>query len=173
VLGTIEVEWATLDAPASFTATTVAFQVDGRVEFAWTPAIDPTGIDDYEIQYRRDIEGSAWASLGYFSTSPTEAAGLPTGSYVARIRAISSTSSSIWVEQPFTVVVAPGSLMENFKSSNDQNAAPIIAPTLPGTPVNHSLNNDGSANVQFDWLWEGDEADIDGFVVTVTNTPPE
>jgi hypothetical protein len=76
------------------------------------------------------------------------------------------------VQDDFTVVVTPGSLMANWTSSNDRNGSAIAAPTLPGTPVKHSLNHDGTANVQFDWAWSGNDADIDGFIVTVENTPP-
>jgi sulfur carrier protein ThiS len=172
VKGTIAVRYATLDAPTGFAATNVAFQVDGKAQFAWTPPADATGIENYEVQYRLKADAT-WTSLGYFRESPTEVAGLPTGTYVGRVRASSSTSTSVWVEDEFIVVVAPGSLMANWTSSNDRNGNPIAAPTLPATnAVEHTLNRDGSANISFEWEWSGDEATIDGFLIEIEQTPP-
>jgi hypothetical protein len=38
--------------------------------------------------------------------------------------------------------------------------------------TDHTLNSDGSANVSFEWLWDGDEATIDGFQVDIDDAPP-
>jgi hypothetical protein len=171
VSGTISVVWSDLDAPTDFTAETIAFQVDGKALFSWSPPADATGIQQYEVQYRRTVDAD-WTTVAFTPAGPVEIAGLPTGNYIARVRAFSSTSTSIWVEDSFTVVILPGSLMENFNSSNDQNGTLLVAPTLPGTPVTHVANTDGSATVAFEWDWTGDEEDIDGFIVTVTDTAP-
>lgn len=57
----------------------------------------------------------------------------------------------------------------NFNASNDRNAAAVAAPTVAvdGTAVDHSLRDDGSADVSFEWSWAGAEGDIDGFQVFV------
>lgn len=172
VAGTLAVVFADLDAPINVTTTNVAFQVDGKVAVNFSPPADPTGIQDYEVQYKRTTDTN-WTSVGYVATAPVEIPGLPTGNYKARVRASSQTSTSVWVEAAFTVAVAPGSLMENWNSSNDRNGTPVTTPTLPATDVvEHTLNQDGSANISFEWLWAGDEATIDGFEITITDTPP-
>ena len=169
---TLEVEYASLDAPVGVSATSVAFEVDGTVELDFAPPADPTGIQDYEVQYKRTVD-QVWISHGYVSSGPVKVSGLPTGSYEFRVRSNSKTSTSVWVEDEVTVVVVPGSLMANWNSSNDRNATPVLAPTLPASGVvEHTLNRDGSANISFEWEWGGDEAEIDGFIVNIENTPP-
>jgi hypothetical protein len=56
----------------------------------------------------------------------------------------------------------------NFDSRNDRNGAAVLAPTIAsdGTAVDHTINTDGSADLSFEWLWAGTEADIDGFIIT-------
>jgi hypothetical protein len=56
----------------------------------------------------------------------------------------------------------------NFDSRNDRNGAAVLAPTIAsdGTAVDHTINTDGSADLSFEWLWSGTEADIDGFIIT-------
>ena len=62
-------------------------------------------------------------------------------------------------------VSATAGMVEDFYSANNQNAAPLVAPTIPGggTAINHSGNIDGSVDLTFEWLFSGDEAEIDGF----------
>jgi hypothetical protein len=172
VTGHLYVQFAELNPPENFGAETVAFQVDGRVKFSWAVPGNAAGVTGYELHYKRQSDPT-WGSAGEVKTTEMQLAGLPTGNYVARVRSVSNTSISVWVEKTFSVVVAPGSLMENWNAANDRNGDPIPAPTLPPTgTVEHTLNSDGSANISMEWLWPGDEATIDGFIVTVTNTPP-
>jgi hypothetical protein len=169
---TIDVLYADLDPPTNVNVTDVHFEVDGKVAVNFTPPADMTGVSNYEVQYKRSIDAN-WTSVGFTGDSPVEIAGLPTGNYTARVRSANGSSTSLWVEDDFTVVVTPGSLMENWLSSNDRNGDPILAPTLPETgAVEHTLNADGSANVSMEWLWDGDEATIDGFEITITNQHP-
>lgn len=60
----------------------------------------------------------------------------------------------------------------NFDSRNDRNGAAIPAPVINGAgeAVDHALNQDGSANISFEWTWPGNNADIDGFIVTVRSS---
>jgi hypothetical protein len=163
---------AELDPPTGVNVTHIAFEVDAKVAVNFTPPADATGVENYEVQYRR-IFDTNWTSVGYFANSPVEIPGLQTGNYVARVRSASQTSTSEWVQDNFLVAITPGSLMANWNSSNDRNATPVVAPTLPSTGVvEHTLNRDGSANLSFEWLWNGDEAEIDGFVVTITDELP-
>jgi hypothetical protein len=172
VQATINVTYATLDPPTNVVVTDVHFEVDGKVAVSFDPPLDTTGIKNYEVQYKRSID-SAWTSVGFASVGPVEIPGLPTGNYSARVRSANPNATSVWVSEDFVVAVAPGSLMANWNSSNDRNGAAIPAPTLPATGVvEHTANNDGSANISMEWLWGGDEATIDGFEITVTSTPP-
>lgn len=56
----------------------------------------------------------------------------------------------------------------NFNNRNDRDATAVTSPTIPGsgTAIDHTLNNGGlSADISFEWLWAGAEADIDGFEI--------
>lgn len=57
----------------------------------------------------------------------------------------------------------------NFNARNDRNATAVVAPTVANAAgtIDHAINNDGSADVSFEWTWSGAEADIDGFIVYV------
>lgn len=172
VRGTIGVTYATLPSPTAVTAETTAFEVDGRVKLSWTAPVTVAKIDGYQVEYKRTSD-TVWQTAGIYTGTSTELAGIPTGNWVARVRSYSNTSISLWVEKAFSVVVAPGSLMDNWTSSNDRNGAAIPTPTLPSTGVvEHTANSDGSANVSFEWLWSGDEATIDGFTVVIEGIAP-
>ena len=55
----------------------------------------------------------------------------------------------------------------NFDSRNDRNASAVVAPTISagGAAVDHSIRDDGGADISLEWSWAGTEADIDGFIV--------
>lgn len=59
----------------------------------------------------------------------------------------------------------------NFNTRNDRKGTPPAKPTIKtdGTAIDHTINDDGSADVSFEWLFwgAGDAGDIDGFVVYV------
>lgn len=172
VKATVTVTFATLAAPTAVVVTDVNFQADAKVSVAWTNPADMTGVNDFEVQYKRAID-SAWTSVGYHGAGPVEIPGLSTGNYQAQVRSSSSTSTSVWVEADFVVAVAPGSLLANFSGMNSRNADPIPDPTLPATgAVEHTLNVDGSANISVEWLWAGDEGTIDGFEIIVDDQHP-
>jgi len=59
--------------------------------------------------------------------------------------------------------------IDNFNASNDRNASAITNPTIVtnGNAVDHSINTDGSCDISFEWLWGGNEADIDGFIIYI------
>lgn len=65
------------------------------------------------------------------------------------------------------------SAVQNFNSRNDRNASPIIAPVIAAdeTAIDHVLNNDSSCDISFEWSWDGDEEDIDGFYVVYHVSP--
>jgi hypothetical protein len=66
-------------------------------------------------------------------------------------------------------------LAENYNAGNDRLSTPISAPIIPadGTAVDHTLSKNGSANLSFEWQWNGAENDIDGFMVyTHQSTSP-
>lgn len=172
VSATLSVEFADLQPPTNVIASSVAFQVDGTIEVSFDPPAVSTGIREYEFQYKRSVD-MVWISAGYQPSGPFRVSGLPTGTYDVRVRASSPTSTSTWVSDEVTVVVLPGSLLANWNSSNDRNSDPVVDPSLPASGViDHTLNSDGSANVSFEWEWAGDEADIDGFIVTIEDDPP-
>lgn len=56
----------------------------------------------------------------------------------------------------------------DFNESNNRNGNPIlIDPVIvaDGTAIDHTLNDDGSIDVSFEWTWAGDESTIDGFAI--------
>jgi hypothetical protein len=57
----------------------------------------------------------------------------------------------------------------NFDARNDRIGTPVPAPLVPndGTSVDHTANDDGSVNISFEWVWNGDTSLIDGFIVYV------
>ena len=57
----------------------------------------------------------------------------------------------------------------NFNSRNDRLSTAVLNPTIlnDGTAVDHTLNADSTANISFEWGWSGDNATIDGFIVTI------
>lgn len=64
---------------------------------------------------------------------------------------------------------AIASAVTDFNAGNNRNASAIAAPTLSttGAAVDHTLQTDGSADVSFEWVWGGNNADIDGFLIHV------
>jgi len=74
-------------------------------------------------------------------------------------------------DYPYTITGAMSayspSAAVNFNSRNDRNGAAVVAPTIAtdGSAVDHVVKPDGSADVSFEWLWSGTEADIDGFEI--------
>lgn len=167
VAGDLAVVYAEVDAPVMLTATPIAFDVNGTVEFAWTPPADTTGIIAYELEYKRDAD-TTWIYVGRFAEGPVRVPGFPTGNWDARVRSVSANTVSPYMTADFTVTVVPGSVLANFNASNDRNGAPISAPTLPvAAPVEHTVNTDGSANITFEWEWDGTESTIDGFRIKV------
>lgn len=160
------VSYFVLSPPTAFTASSVAFQTEGKVDFAWTKPTDMTGVANFELQYKLTTD-SVWKNGGLHANSPVSIAGLETGSYNARIRSFNPNQQSPWAETTFTVVVTPGSLMSNFNNRNDRDASAISPPTLPPTnSIKHTLNTDGSANIVLTWYWAANEDSIDGFVIT-------
>jgi len=61
------------------------------------------------------------------------------------------------------------SAITNFNSSNDRNATAITAPTITvdNSALDHSIRTNGSADISFEWVWSGDEGDIDGFQIFI------
>ena len=170
VSGTLTVERAVLDPPTEFSAIMSGFEIEGTVAYAFTPPVDLTGVEGYELEVRH-VDDVNWFSLGRFNGTAYVQSGVPAGSYIARVRSISTSSSSVWVETTFAVASLPGSLINNlnFTAGNDRNGDPISAPTLPLVgAVEHTLNTDGSANISLEWLWDGEEGDIDGFRITMS-----
>lgn len=57
----------------------------------------------------------------------------------------------------------------NFNTRNDRNATTPTAPTIPGggAAIDHTLNDDGSADISFEWSYAGSEPDIDGFEIMI------
>lgn len=55
----------------------------------------------------------------------------------------------------------------DFNTQNNRVSTAIAAPTIntDGTAVDHTIENDGSANISFEWNWSGTEGTIDGFLV--------
>lgn len=170
VAGTLMVERASLDAPTSFSAVMSGFEVDGTVAYAFTAPLDTSGIEGYEIEVRH-VDDVNWFSLGRFAGTSHVQTGVPPGGYLARVRSVSTDSTSVWVNTSFAISVLPGSLLSNYNGGNDRNGDPITSPTLPATgSVEHIVNTDGSATVSLEWLWSGDEGDIDGFRITMTGS---
>lgn len=65
------------------------------------------------------------------------------------------------------LVESAGDIATNFNARNDRIATAVVAPTVAGdgTCVDHAVNDNGSVDISFEWLWGGTEAEIDGFEV--------
>lgn len=89
----------------------------------------------------------AWTTGGWV-VSATQ--GAPAGTYVGNALAETIATAAT-----------------NFNGSNDRNAAAVADATIAndGTAIDHTLNTDGSADLSFEWLWGGNEGDIDGFII--------
>jgi len=64
---------------------------------------------------------------------------------------------------------------QNFNNRNDRIATTVVAPTIltDTTSIDHILNDNGSVDISFEWLWSGTESDIDGFELFVySSTSP-
>ena len=57
----------------------------------------------------------------------------------------------------------------NFNSRNDRIATAVVAPVVANAAgtLDHVTNTDGSADISFEWTWDGTESEIDGFIVFV------
>lgn len=71
-----------------------------------------------------------------------------------------------------TSILDGDEVVVNYNASNDNNGAAIVAPTMPSTPITHEANANGSVNITFEWLWTGNEEDIDGFIVYLYAATP-
>lgn len=171
VKGTIAVVYADLSPPQDFRAVPQNFQAEGKAQLKWSQPADMTGVIGFEARYRKKTDG-VWTALATNIPGPDatgnryDVTGLETATYVFQMRSTSVTSVSPWVEAEVSIAAIPGSIMSNFLSSNNRNASAIPAPvTRDEIDVDHVINNDGSADVSFEWEWAGDEASIDGFEV--------
>lgn len=65
-------------------------------------------------------------------------------------------------------------MTNNFNDRNDRMTTPVANPIVKndGTAIEHTLNGDGSANVSFEWEFEGkgDAYNIDGFLLYAKST---
>jgi phage minor structural protein len=78
--------------------------------------------------------------------------------------------------QPATTVATA---VSNFNARNDRKSTPPANPIVAtdGSAIDHTINTDGSADISFEWSFNGtgDAYDIDGFIVYVyqsTNSSP-
>lgn len=57
--------------------------------------------------------------------------------------------------------------INNFDARNDRISAAIVSATIAtdGTAVDHTINDNGSADISVEWSWAGSDADIDGWHV--------
>ncbi|MGE8141844.1 hypothetical protein ACQKOE_07700 [Novosphingobium sp. NPDC080210] len=114
IAGTLDVAYATLDAPQSLGYSLLNFEATGKVRFVWTAPADTTGIQGYEFQYKKtaDTDWIAFGSQTIYGLM-VNVPGLEPGTYHARVRSISATSQSTWFESTAFSITAPsGSLYQ-------------------------------------------------------------
>lgn len=114
IAGTLDVAYATLDAPQSLDYSLLNFEATGKVRFVWTAPADTTGIQGYEFQYKKtdDTDWIAFGSQTIYGLM-VNVPGLEPGTYHARVRSISATSQSTWFESTAFSITAPsGSLYQ-------------------------------------------------------------
>src|SRR5690606_20443582 len=58
-----------------------------------------------------------------------------------------------------TAASAVSSAVTNFNSRNDRNDTAVTDPTIAsdGTAIDHTVNDDGSVDISFEWSWGGTE----------------
>lgn len=121
--------------------------ITGSLQFSIKPGVAYT----FGIQAGRRVDtGMAVTAI---ATSTTLAA--LNGNYTGAVNSVAAT-----------VITTATS---NFNNRNDRLAALPVAPTIAtdGTAIDHTINPDGSADISFEWLWSGANADIDGFRVFI------
>lgn len=101
-----------------------------------------------QIKYQGQTE---WIDRGTTSETTLELNDIPAGGHIARIRAENTTGAiSNWVNLEFDIDIPV-----------------LVSPTFvtSGSAVDHDVNTDGSVNLSLEWLWSGNENDIEGFEV--------
>ena len=116
----------------------------------------PTGAAKFQMYVSLQPTSGNWVDVALpniFTIEPGATVGAPSGTLVAGVSASTVATAAT-----------------NFNNSNDRNATAITAPTVPtdGTAVDHTLQSNGTADISFEWAWSGNEGDIDGFLVFVT-----
>lgn len=134
------------------------------------------GADTVAIQYRK-TGATSWKMGGFPDASlPVEKLinSVEGGEeYEARIAYRSGNRFGGWltlgpVTTPtFDLAADFADLQTDFNAQNNRNSDAISAATIAtdGTAVDHTIADNGSANLSFEWTWGGTEADIDGFEV--------
>lgn len=119
--------------------------------------LEPNTSYNFSARAYRRAEGgrkyTAFTSLATHTTVSPNYTGSLNGTPVATV--ISNAASG-------------AAVATDFNTSNNRNTSPInFAPVIAadGTAVDHVINNNGSADLSFEWTWGGNEANIDGFMV--------
>lgn len=142
----------------SWNLTKIDFEASGVL--SWTKAVEDTvnGVsagNHTRVQIMHS-DSTEWTDLGVTTESSMVLNGLHGGVSTVRTRTEKLNSISTWVELNINI------------------PTPVLtAPTvdLTGLTIDHSLNTDGSADISFEWIWAGNENDIDGFeIIHVTET---
>jgi len=79
----------------------------------------------------------------------------------------SNNTANVGNQPASTVATA----VSNFNTRNDRKSTIPANPTIAtdGTAIDHTINTDGSADISFEWIFNGsgDAYDIDGFIIYV------
>lgn len=88
--------------------------------------------EDYHLATEYQIFGaSAWIDGGHIM-----AQSIQVGSFDEEVTEILTNAEETY---------------SNFNTRNDRNSVTPVDPTLGGSPISHTLNNDGTANLLFQW----------------------
>ena len=99
-------------------------------------------------------EGSRLASVAIGATE-----GAPAGTLVNGVLAETLTADL-------------AGLLTDFNDGNNRNQAAIWVPSIltGGTAIDHTVQDNGTVDLSFEWVWTANNADIDGFVVYVRSS---
>lgn len=126
------------------------------------------GADTVLIEYKKVLDAD-WISMAPQSASEPVNLVIPALDpetfYEVRLAYRSDNRTGDWLVLP--TVQTGDSPITNFNDRNDRDGSAVAAPTITsdGQAIDHTLNDDGSADISFEWSWAGVDSSIDGFEI--------
>lgn len=125
VSGKINAIFSDLDPPTGFMMESYKFEADGVALMKWNAPTDTTGIQSYEVRFKK-VGDPSWITLPRVVGTKIEIPGLTAGNYMAEVKSCSSTSSSTWTATTFAISVPSGSLLDYRPAEPQATAGAVV-----------------------------------------------